>query len=284
MTDTILDQTIATPRGTFGIRRDPTTSGQPVLCLHGFPDDASTFDDLAERLKGSGYAATSLYLRGYAPSPLDGPLDLPSLVDDIFAVMDALGFVEPIHLVGHDYGAQLAYATMSTDASRFRSTVALAGAHPAAIASNTRRHPRQLWMSRYIVLFQLGRIADRRVAAHDFAYVDRLWRRWAPGLEATAHLRRVKVTLTRSMPAPVAMYRAGGFQIGDGPITTPTLFICGTDDGCSLPAMANGQERLFAAPYECQTWTKTGHFPHLEHPQRVADEVTRWFEKTSRPS
>src|SRR3712207_7153421 len=61
------------------------------------------------------------------------------------------------------------------------------------VQRNARRSPRQLWASRYIVFFQLGTYADRRVARNDFAYVDALWRRWAPGFTPPAgHLAHVK--------------------------------------------------------------------------------------------
>jgi len=164
--------------------------------------------------------------------------------------------------------------------ARFRAAVLLAGAHPAAIARNSRRLPRQLWLSRYLVFFQLGPLADRAVARRDFAAGDRLWRRWAPGFPPPAdHLARVKDTLRRSMPAPVAMYRAGGFGIGTDPIATPTLFLCGADDGCALPGLARGQDAFFTDGYCEQTWPGVGHFPHLERPDRTAAAVRDWLDR-----
>jgi hypothetical protein len=156
--------------------------------------------------------------------------------------------------------------------------VLLAGAHPAVLQRNARRFPRQLWMSRYIVFFQLGAAADRRVARHDFAYVERLWRRWAPGFTVPpGHLAHVKRTLAASMPAPVAMYRGGGFAVPEQEIRVPTLYICGADDGCALPGLADGQEELFTGGYRSQVWEGTGHFPHLEQPERTAGAVLGWL-------
>ena len=79
------------------------------------------------------------------------------------------------------------------------------------------------------------------------------------------------------MPAPVAMYRAGGFDVPEQQIAVPTLAVFGSDDGCALPGMADGQHRLFTRGYRAQTWRRTGHFPHLEHPQRTADTVLEWL-------
>lgn len=232
------EEMLDTARGSFGIRRTGDRSAPLVLCVHGFPDDASTFDGLAESLADGGYQVAAVYLRGYHPPPLEGPLALDALVEDLLAVTDTLAPGDPAAYVGHDFGAQLGYAILLRYPSRFRAAVLLAGAHPASVARNSRRLPRQLWMSRYIVFFQLGPLADRAVARNDFAAVDRLWRRWAPGFDPPSErLAHVKQTLRARMPGPVAMYRAGGFNIGTDLIGTPTLFITGADDGCVRAAV-----------------------------------------------
>ena len=268
---------VATARGVFGVRRHGG-EGPLVVCLHGFPDDASTYDGLGSALAAAGFRVAAINLRGYAPSPLNGALGLDDLVEDLLAVVDALSPGAPVALVGHDYGAQIAYPALARAPQRFSAAVLLAGAHPAVVQRNARRSPRQLWMSRYIVFFQLGGIADRRVARRDFAYVEALWRRWAPGFTVPdEHLAHVKRTLAASMPAPVAMYRAGGFAVPEQQIAVPTRYVCGADDGCALPFLADGQEALFTGDHDAQVWDGTGHFPHLERPERTAATVLDWL-------
>lgn len=270
---------LTTPRGVFAVRHHGEGDGPLAVCVHGFPDDASTYDELGGRLAAAGVRTAAVNLRGYAPSPLDGSLAMDDLVDDLLAVVDALSPDRPVALVGHDYGAQLAYPLLARAPQRFSAAVLLAGAHPAVLQRNARRYPRQLWMSRYIVFFQLGAVADRRVARDDFAYVEALWRRWAaPGSSiAPGHLAHVKRTLAASMPAPVAMYRGGGFAVPEQEIGVPTLYLCGAEDGCALPGLADGQERLFTHGYRSEVWEGTGHFPHLEQPARTADAVLGWL-------
>lgn len=242
---------VETPRGRFAVRRSGQAENPLVICLHGFPDDASTFDELARAIAAAGYSVASPYLRGYAPSPLAGSLAIDQLGDDLLALADALSPDRRVFLVGHDYGAQIGYGALARSPDRFAAAVMLAGAHPVAIARNIKRLPRQWWMSRYIVFFQLGGLADKRVASRDFAYVEALWRRWSPGFSPpAAHLEQVKATLARSMPAPVAMYREGAFDIGEERLPTPTLFICGKRDGCLLPELSDGQDALFVGGYE----------------------------------
>ena len=283
MTETVM---LSTDRGVFALRCNGG-SGPVVLCVHGFPDDASTWDRLAADLARAGYCVHAVNLRGYAPSPLDGSLDLADLVADLRAVVDAVSPDAPVHLVGHDYGAQLSYSLLAQAPERFRTATLLAGAHPAVLQRNARRSLRQLWASRYIVYFQLGALADRRIPRHDFAYVTRLWKRWAAVgfVPAADHLRHVKDTLRASWPAPVAMYRAGGFVVPEDPVDVPTLYVTGEDDGCALPFLADGQERLFRHGYESQRWAGVGHFPHLEDPDRTSRTLLEWIgrDRTSPP-
>ena len=279
---------VPTPRGTFAVRINGPADGPVVVCQHGFPDDASTFESLGDELSKAGYLAVAPNLRGYAPSPLEGNLDLPGLVADLMAIIDHVSPTDPVAIVGHDFGAQLAYPAMTAHPLRFRAAVLLAGAHPGLVIRNARFSPRQLWRSRYIVFFQLGRLADRAVARDDFAYLDRLWRRWAaPGAEIPiAHLAHVKQTFRASMPAPVAMYRAAGFNVPLAPVAVPTLYVTGAEDGCVCPHLADGQEALFPHGYRAQIWSGTGHFPHLEQPTRAAETVLAWLTthySTNRP-
>lgn len=91
-----------------------------MVCVHGFPDDASTWDGLAQALVSAGFHVAAMNLRGYAPSPFDGALGLEDLVADVLAVIDALSPDAPVYLVGHGYGAQLACPAMARASHRFR--------------------------------------------------------------------------------------------------------------------------------------------------------------------
>ena len=131
---------LATERGGFGIRRRGE-SGPWVVCLHGFPDDACTWDGLAGPLADDGFRVAAINLRGYAPSPLDGSLAIAGLVADLLAVVEAVSPAEPVALIGHDYGAQLAYTALAERPHRFSAAVLFSGAHPAFVARNARRSP-----------------------------------------------------------------------------------------------------------------------------------------------
>ncbi len=179
---------IDTPRGRFAAR----TTGEPntplVLCIHGFPDNANTFDDLLEKLAARNFRVVAPFCRGYAPSPLTNPDGSPFGKDffdvlsrDCLAIADALAPGAEFHVVGHDNGAFTVYHLLRLAPERIMRAVTMTAGHPAVFA-NTARSPRQLWRSRYAVFFQIPGISEWYVRKNDFAYVEELWRRWAaPG-------------------------------------------------------------------------------------------------------
>lgn len=273
------DEFLDTRRGRFAVISHGRDDGPPVLLAHGFPDDATTFSALQDALALAGFRSLAVYLRGYYPSPLDGPYAVADLAQDLLAVADAFAPDEKVGYVGHDYGSQVGYKLITDHPDRFSRAVMLAGGHPAAIFKQTPHIPRQWWLSRYILGMQLPGVAEWHVARDDFAYVEQLWRRWSPGwTPPSAHLARVKDTLRRSMPAPVDMYRGGGFDIGEAPIRVPTLLIAGDRDGCLDPRTSESQDWFFESEYRRELLPGVGHFPHLEAPDQVERLILDWFQ------
>jgi pimeloyl-ACP methyl ester carboxylesterase len=96
--------------------------GEPVLALHGFPDDPRTFDRLAAELDGVRLPAP--YTRGYGPtggSP-DDDYTPTALGRDATALADAL---ETRFVVGQDWGAVAAYGALRADAVERAATMAV---------------------------------------------------------------------------------------------------------------------------------------------------------------
>jgi pimeloyl-ACP methyl ester carboxylesterase len=80
--------------------------GEPVLALHGGPGLSYNYlDDLVANV-GEGYRVATFQQRGLAPSLLDGPFDCARAVDDVVAVLDALGW-ERAWVLGHSWGGHL---------------------------------------------------------------------------------------------------------------------------------------------------------------------------------
>lgn len=276
------ERTLSTRTGAFRALFDGPEDGPVALCLHGFPDTARTFDRLLPRLALAGWRAVAPWIRGYAPSTLEGPFGLESLGRDAVAMADALSPERPVAIIGHDWGAVAAYRASALAPERFSAAVASAVPYPLAIVSNLRALPRQLRRSWYMAFLQLPRV-ELAVARDDFAFIDRLWRDWSPGLTPPPeHMADVKRCLAASMPAPIAHYRAlrhDLFRRDTTPIRVPTLHVHGKDDGCMGAELARGQERWFAAPFRSEVLDGAGHFSHLERPETVASLVVDWISR-----
>ena len=103
--------------------------GPPVLLVHGFPDHARSWRLQLPALAEAGYRAVAPTLRGYEPSsqPADGDYHIVRMAEDLGG--------EPVHLVGHDWGAVIAYVAAALAPDRLRSLTTLAIPHPGRLQS-----------------------------------------------------------------------------------------------------------------------------------------------------
>src|SRR5215475_15537533 len=100
--------TVRTP--TLEIAYDATgpADGLRIILLHGFPDDAHAFDEVAPPLAAAGYRVLAPYLRGYGPTRFLDPAaprmaQQAAIAQDLLDFMDALG-LERAALSGYDWG------------------------------------------------------------------------------------------------------------------------------------------------------------------------------------
>ena len=278
---------LATGRGRFHALATGDPRHPPVLVLHGFPDAPPTFAPLLTALAAGGLRAIAPWLRGYAPSVLDGPYDVDALADDVAAWADALSPDRPVRLLGHDWGALATYAACARHPARIAAAVTLAVPHPMAFVRGL--DAAQLARSWYMLFFQLPG-ALRLGRARDFALIDRLWRRWSPGYRLPPALRaEVHACLAASWPAPARYYRALLWPPGAAlarvaptsplvqPIATPLLYLHGADDGCIGVDAEREARRYLAGPYRFEILTGAGHFLAAERPVDVAERAIAWF-------
>ncbi len=281
---------VDTSRGRFVVRVVGDAKNPLVICLHGFPDNASTFDGLLEQLSANGFCAVAPFCRGYAPSPLLNPdgssfgKDLFEVLGkDVLAIADAIAPGAKVRLVGHDNGAFSVYNILNLAPERFERAVTMTAGHPAAVFKNTTRSLAQIWRSRYAFFFQVPGVSDWYVKRKNFTYIEKLWRDWvAPNWTLPQeHINSIKQTLAASMPSPLLHYRSGGINAGKDwqKISTPTLYLIGAEDGCVLPKIAAGQEKYFAK-FKSETIPKAGHFLHLEQPEVIGEKVIAWLKQT----
>ena len=275
---------VRTSTGHFHVRRQGDGDAPLVLALHGFPDTAATFDALGAALVEAGYQVAAPQMRGYEPSTLEVPKErtlFDVLARDAIAIADVIAPGRAFSVIGHDNGAFAVYSLLRIAGDRVAAAVTLIAAHPAAVFKNSSKLPRQMWRSRYAMLFQIPGVAEWRASRRDFAYLEHLWRRWAaPGWTLPrAHIDAVKQVMRASWPAPLLHYRAMPFEGDETLLSPPTLYLIGEQDGCVLAQAGAGQERFFAGEFRSEIVPGAGHFLHLERPDIVVPRVVAWLEQ-----
>jgi pimeloyl-ACP methyl ester carboxylesterase len=102
-------------------------SGPLVLLCHGFPESWYSWRHQLAALAAAGYRAVAPDMRGYGDTarPEDaGSYTILHLVGDLVGVLDALG-AESCTVVGHDWGAAVAWNAALLRPDRFRAVAAL---------------------------------------------------------------------------------------------------------------------------------------------------------------
>ena len=269
-------------------------SGPVVLCLHGFPDDARSFRHQLPALANAGYRAVAPTMRGYEPS--SQPDASPSSYHPLRVAHDVVTWArqlsaEPVHLLGHDWGAVAAYLALALAPERFARAATIAVPPLHVVQAAPFRLPRQLRLSWYMFYFQLRGIADRAVARDDFAFLERLWRDWSPGWSFDPPaLDSVKSTFRQPgvLRAALGYYRAmfnpfladslAMQRLARKPCTVPLLAITGASDGCMDTRLYDTIDpALFPGGLRVERVAGAGHFVHQEKPDDVNRMLIDWL-------
>jgi pimeloyl-ACP methyl ester carboxylesterase len=132
-------------------------SGVPVILLHGFPEFWYGWRKQIPALAEAGCRVIVPDQRGYNLS--DKPkgvknYDVYTLVDDIVGLIDALEY-EKVNLVGHDWGAIVAWVLANKYPERLHKLSIMNVPHPAVMRRFLLRDFEQMRRSWYVYLFQL---------------------------------------------------------------------------------------------------------------------------------
>lgn len=271
---------VATPDLTFGVLEAGPRTGPLVLLLHGFPGLSWFWEHQLGPLADAGLHVVAPDLRGYGGSdrPRSG-YDLATLSSDVAALVHALGH-DDAHVVGHDWGAALAWGAATLHPSTVRRLTTLSLPHPLRFEHALRHDLRQLRHSSYLLGFQLPWLPEQRIARGGL--VTALLERWGgPGFpdEDTAARTRQALADPAAARAALAYYRAAGrAALGSGlrellspGVHVPVLQVHGALDGCVLPRTARGSEPWAHAGLTYVELPGVGHFP----PREAPEEVTR---------
>lgn len=250
-------------------------SGTPVLLIHGWPDSAYLWRHQIPFLTEHGFRAIAPDMRGFGRSSRPSAVAdyaLANAVGDMAGLLDALG-VESAHVVGHDWGAAVAWLTAMFQPDRVKKLVVLSVGHLRA--PRTFRQDEMAW---YQLFFQFEGIAEATLAYDDWAWLRRFSRgdgdqeRYRQDLSRpgalTASLNWYRANLAPRLPAPRPELP---------PVTAPTMGIWSTGDHYLDGEMMRNSASLVAGPWRYEEIPDASHWVPLDAPGRLNDLLLEWM-------
>ena len=243
--------------------------GPAVVLLHGFPDSHALWREQTAALADVGFRVIAPDLRGFGESSKPVGVEnynILTLASDVTGMLDALS-ISKAHVVGHDWGAALAWALAAFAPERVDHLVALSVGHPSSFARAGIAQREKSW---YMLLFQFEDIAEQWLSASDFANL----RAWSghPDIE------RVVADLSRpgALTAALNWYRANVHPrsmiappITFPPIQAPTMGVWSTGDGALIEAGMTGSAAFVQGQWRYERIEGAGHWMQLDAPDRV---------------
>ncbi len=240
--------------------------GPLVVLLHGFPQSRHTWREQVPALAAAGYRVLAPDQRGYSPGARPDPADLANyhydrLVADVLDLAAAVGHEEGrFHLVGHDWGGQVAWGVGDRHADRLASLSVLSRPHPVAFAAALQAPDGdQKHRSRHHRAF-LDPATAGLLLADD---ARRLRRNLAAAHVPPAAIEDYVGVLgsAPAMEAALAWYRAQqGLRVPLGRIRVPVLYLWGDADESVGPLAAEGTHAQVEAQYRFEVLPGIGHF------------------------
>ena len=295
--------TVRTPTLEIGYEEWGDAAGAPVVLLHGFPDDAHAWREVAPPLAARGCRVLAPYLRGYGPTRfLDATAprmaQQAAIGQDLLDFLDALG-IERAALGGYDWGGRAACITAIRAPARVRALLTIGGYN----VQNTIATPvpasalqeRANWYQWYFNTERghLGLEKNRREICR------LLWRDWSPGWrfdDSTFEQAAGAFDNPDFVPVVIHSYRhryrnapgeprfdAIERRLAERPrIEVPSVILHGRDDGVDPPRRSEPHLDLFPDGTARHVIPDAGHFLPREQPGAVVEALVSLLDRTAR--
>ena len=245
--------------------------GELVVLLHGFPQAAACWTEVAEPLAAAGYRVLAPGQRGYSPGARPAAVRayrMRELVTDVLALATEAGATR-FHLVGHDWGGAVAWALAGRHPDRVMTLTSVSTPHPRAFAAALLTGG-QLLRSAYIGFFRIPRLPELVLGAGGARPLRFLLA--GSGL-APARAERYARALAEpgALAAALAWYRAAiPFDMGVPRVAVPTRYVWGSGDPALGRRAATATGRWVAGPYHFDVLEGAGHWLPEHHPRVLA--------------
>ncbi|MFB6122897.1 MAG: alpha/beta fold hydrolase [Haloferacaceae archaeon] len=260
--------------------------GPLAVLLHGFPEFWYGWHEAVEPLADAGYRVVVPDQRGYNRSEKpDGVASYrpDELAGDVVALADALGY-DDAHVVGHDWGAMVAWWTALHHPGRVRTCTAVNVPHPTAMRRRLRRTWSQKRKSWYVLFFQLPKLPELAASAGDWWLFERTMRRSSrPGTFSETAFDYYRTAWSRpgAIRSMVDWYRAVGRERSrprTERVDPPTLVVWGENDEFLDRALAS-ESVDFCRDGRLELLADATHWVQHERPDRVVALLRDHFDR-----
>jgi pimeloyl-ACP methyl ester carboxylesterase len=214
---------------TFDVRADGPEDGRPVLLLHGFPQTSACWGAVTPLLTRAGLRTYAPDQLGYSPGARPDEVQAYSTPNHTQVTADLMTALElpRADVVGHDWGANVAWALAAWHPDRVRSLTAVSVPHPAAYTAAYRADPEQRERSGYIRLFWQAGKAEEVLLADDARRLRRMLRGDGDtGVPEEAIDEYVAVlSAPGALTAALNWYRAMSSDIRVDTVDVPTTYV-----------------------------------------------------------
>lgn len=256
----------------FDAVADGPADGRPVVLLHGFPQTSHSWRHVMPALAGAGMRVVAPDQRGYSAGarPTDtSAYAMTHLVDDVIGMLDALG-AEQADVVGHDWGAAVAWQVAGRHPERVRTLTAVSVPHPAAFVEALRTDEDQQQRSQYMRFFQQVGVAEDALLADNAAALRAVFGPVQDVDRYVAHMQQ-----PGALTAALGWYRAQDLADVEaaGPTTVPTLYVWSDNDIALGPVGAHATAAHVTGPYRFEVLHGVSHWV----PDEAPDELSTWL-------
>ena len=240
--------------------------GELVLLLHGFPQSSRCWRLVWPALADAGFRVVAPDQRGYSPDARPVGVEhyrMPHLVADSLAVLDALG-APAAHVVGHDWGAAVAWQLAARHPDRLRTLTTVSVPHPVAFVEALRSDPDQRARSRYMKDWQDPGTEEVLLQGGFSQLFD------IPAVDGEHYLERMREP--GALTAALSWYRAQSIADLDGlgPVTTPTLHVWSDEDAALGATGAHATGEHVEGPYRFEVLHGVSHWVPEQAPEALS--------------
>jgi pimeloyl-ACP methyl ester carboxylesterase len=251
--------------------------GPTILMLHGWPDTGVLWDEMVPILTKAGYRVATPDLRGCGRSSKPSTTEeyrMHHLMRDVSHIIDALGD-EPVTLIGHDWGAALAWACAAGLSPKVERLVAVSVGHPNAFYAAGIHQQMKSW---YMLLFSQEGLGEAFLRKDDY----RALRRWSGHPRANTIIEELE--RDGQMSAHLRWYRANAPMdsfIVDRPalpaIHVPVLGIWSSGDPALTERQMTTSSGYCVKGFTYVRFEDYGHWLPLEAPQELSEEILKFL-------